>query len=229
VSEKQRPQRSDATANVGRLKAAALDLIGSGSDPSMGEIAAAAGLSRQTAYSHFPSRQALYDALVVHLVAAAAEVLDADLPADPTAGLEAWLARAWSLIDEYPALLNPAVFDASSRTSNTELMTEHEPIIGGLRRVLERASEQDLLPGGASPDWLVAAVIALGHAAGQEVAAARMGAKDAGVAFRSGALRLCLRDYTGGPGGRTTGPSRGPTSRPPVYIAERTFRDSCDL
>ena len=209
MSEKHRPQRSDATVNVGRLKAAALDLLGSGSDPSMGEIAAAAGLSRQTAYSHFPSRQALYDALVAHLVAAAAEVLDADLPTDPVAGLEAWLARAWSLIDQYPALLNPDVFDGSSRASDTEVMTQHEPIIGGLRRVLERAREQDLLPAGASPDWLVAAVVALGHAAGQEVTAGRMQAKDAGPAFRSGALRLCLRDVTGGPGATCTQPLPG--------------------
>lgn len=197
MSEKQRLQRSDATANVGRLKAAALDLLGSGSDPSMGEIAAAAGLSRQTAYSHFSSRQALYDALVTHLVAAAVEVLDADLPAEPRAGLEVWLDRAWSLIHEYPALLNPAVFAGSSRSSDADVMAEHEPVAGGLRRVLERAREQDLLPAGASTDWLVAAVIALGHAAGQEVTAGRMRASDAGAAFRSSVLRLCLPGATG--------------------------------
>lgn len=193
VSGKPRPQRRDATANLGRLQAAALDLLGRGSDPSMGEIAAAAGVSRQTAYSHFPSRQALYDALVTHVVGAAAEALDADLPADPVAGLESWLDRAWGLIDEHPALLNPALFAGSSGTPDTEVMSEHEPVLGGLRRVLERAREQDLLPAGASPDWLAAGVIALGHAAGQEVTAGRMRAPDAGAAFRSGALRLCLR------------------------------------
>jgi AcrR family transcriptional regulator len=204
VSGKLRPRRSDATANVGRLQAAALDLLGRGSDPSMGEIAAAAGVSRQTAYSHFHSRQALCDALVAHVVAVAAEALDADLPADPVAGLESWLDRAWSLIDEYPALLNPALYAGSSRTSDTEVMSEHEPVVGGLRRVLERAREHDLLPAGASPDWLVAAVIALGHAAGQEVTAGRMRATDAGAAFRSGALRLCLRGGTVEEGRRTS-------------------------
>jgi len=206
VSGKSRPQRSDATANLGRLQAAALDLLGRGSDPSMGAIAAAAGVSRQTAYSHFASRQALYDALVTHVVALAAEALDADLPSEPVSGLESWLDRAWSLIHEYPALLNPALFAGSSRASDTELMSEHEPVVGGLRRVLEQAGEHDLLPAGASPDWLVAAVIALGHAAGQEVTAGRMRATDAGVAFRSGALRLCLRGGTAPEKRQASGP-----------------------
>ncbi len=66
--------------------------------------------------------------------------------------------------------------------------------MGGLRRLLTRAGEDDLLPDGSSPDWLVAAVIALGHAAGLEVAAGRMSATEAGAGFRSGALRLCLRN-----------------------------------
>ncbi len=194
MSGNRRHQRSDATANVGRLKAAALDLLGRGADPSMGEIAAAAGVSRQTAYSHFSSRQALYDALVAHLVEAAAEALDAELPADPRVGLEVWLDRAWGLIHEHPALLNPAVFAGSSRRPDTDAMAEHEPVTHGLRRVLERAREQDLLPAATSTGWLVAAVIALGHTAAQEVSAGRMSAGTAGAAFRSSALRLCLRD-----------------------------------
>lgn len=164
----------------------------------MGEIAAAAGLSRQTAYSHFSSRQALYDALGAHLVAAAAERLDTDLPADPRAGLEAWLDRAWGLIDDHPALLNPAVFAGGPRSPEADVMAAHEPVTGGLRRVLEQARSQDLLPRNASTEWLVAAVIALGHAAGQEVITGRMSAEDAGAAFRSSAHRLCLQDPVDG-------------------------------
>lgn len=194
MSGKVRAQRGDATANRARLQSAALDLLGRGSDPSMGEIAAAAKVSRQTAYSHFPSRQALYDDLITFLVTRTAEALDVSLPNDPVAGLEAWLERAWGLIDEHPALLNPALFAGSSRPADSDGMEAHEPIVGGLRRVLARAGEHDLLPAGSSPDWLVAAVIALGHAAGQEVSAGRMPAAEAGDAFRSGALRVCLRN-----------------------------------
>ncbi len=194
MSGKSRQQRSDARDNVDRLQAAAVELLGRGGDPSMGEIAAAAGLSRQTAYSHFASRESLYDAVVTHLFKAAAEALDAELPSDPRAGLEVWLDRAWGLVHQHPALLNPAVFAGSSRARDTDVRDEHEPVTGGLRRALERARERDLLHVGNSTDWLLAAVIALAHAAAQEVMARRMPAGDAGAAFRSSALRLCLRD-----------------------------------
>lgn len=191
MSGKHRTQRSDAAANVERVRAAALDLLGGGADPSMAEVAARAGVSRQTVYSHFPTRQALYDALVDGLIEATARTMGTDLPPDPEAGLAAWLERAWGLVDAYPALLNPALF-AHRSASASDVMEEHEPLVGGLRRVLEEASARGVLVAGASPDWLVAAVIALGHAAGQEVAARRMTADEAGEAFRSGALRLCL-------------------------------------
>jgi AcrR family transcriptional regulator len=188
-----RGRRRDAEANVARVRDAALRLLAGGSDPSMAEIAAAAGVSRQTVYSHYPSREALYDALVGHLTAETAARLAADeLPADPVAGLEEWLTRAWGLIDAYPALLSPALV-AHAAADGTDPVDAHEPILGGLRSVLDAAADAGVLAGDASPEWLVSAVIALGHAAGSEVAAGRMPPDEAGRAFRAGAIRLCLR------------------------------------
>ena len=185
-----RPRRSDAAANEARILAAALALLADGTDPSMAEVSAAAGVSRQTVYSHYPSRKALIAAVRSHLTAASSAALAGDLPAEPVAGLHAWLSRAWQLIDAYPALLNPVLFAAAD--DQGDVVVEHEPVIGGLRRVLAVADADRVLADDASPDWLVAAVIALGHAAGQEVAAGRLGAAEAGAAFRSGALRLCV-------------------------------------
>lgn len=184
-----RSRRRDAEANVARIHTVTLDLLGYGRDPSMAEIAAAAGLSRQTLYSHYPSRAALYEALVAHLVTAAADALDRELPADPLAGLDEWLVHAWQLIDVYPALLNPALF---AGTEQTDTVAEHAPVTGGLRRLLDTAAEHGVLAQNATPEWLVAGVIALGHAAGQEVAAGRMTSAAAGDAFRASALRLCI-------------------------------------
>jgi hypothetical protein len=46
----------------------------------------------------------------------------------------------------------------------------------------------------SSPEsWAIAAVIALGHAAGQEVAAGRMRRDEAGAAYRDGVMRLLLK------------------------------------
>jgi hypothetical protein len=41
-------------------------------------------------------------------------------------------------------------------------------------------------------DWLVAATIGLGHAAGQEASAGRMSVTAAGAAFRDSVLRITL-------------------------------------
>jgi AcrR family transcriptional regulator len=202
MSRQPRSKRSDGVANVERIRLAALDLLGRAADPTMAEIAAAAGLSRQTVYSHFPTRQSLYDDLVARLVDLTAEALGKELPAEPAAALRAWVDRAWQLVVAQPALLNPALFAGSSRSTGDDVMAEHEPLVGRLRTVLAEAARLDQLAPGASPDWLVAAVIALGHAAGQEVAAGRLGVGQAGDAFRSGVLRLCLRDGSAQTGAR---------------------------
>jgi hypothetical protein len=39
--------------------------------------------------------------------------------------------------------------------------------------------------------WYLAAIVGLGHAAGQEVIAGRMTAAEAGAAFRGSVLRVC--------------------------------------
>lgn len=184
-----RSRRSDAKANAVKIHAATLRLLGHGGDPSMAEIANAAGLSRQALYDHYPNRKALYGTLIAHLLAETAAVLDDELPEDPVAGLEEWLTRAWELLDRYPALLNPALF---AEITETDVVAEHEPVTGGLRNVLANAAARDLLAPETSPEWLVAAVIALGHAAGQEVTAGRMSRTTAGATFRASALRLCL-------------------------------------
>lgn len=155
----------------------------------MADIAAAAGISRQTLYSQYPNRASQLDALRAQLITPTTAVLDGELRSDPAAGLEEWLSRAWNLLHSYPALLNPVLFADPSETD----VAAHEPVIGGLRRLLTAAADRDLLAPGVTPEWLIAAVIALGHAAGQEVGTGRMTSAAAGAAFRSSALRICLR------------------------------------
>lgn len=44
----------------------------------------------------------------------------------------------------------------------------------------------------ATASWIITVTIALGHAAGQEVTAGRMGPDEAGAAYRDSVLRLVL-------------------------------------
>jgi AcrR family transcriptional regulator len=185
MSKNDRAQRRDAAANADRVREAALELFGRGGDPSMSDIAAAAGVSRQTVHGHFPTRADLLRAVVDHITTETAAVLDAgDDDVDPKVALADWLTRSWQVIERHPAMLNPALFDAAADPA-----AAHEPIQRSLRGVLERAAAAGVLAADTSPEWAAAAIIALGHAAGQEVAAGRMAVAAAGSAFRAAALR----------------------------------------
>ena len=68
-----RSRRSDARRSIDAILNAARIVLGERSDASMEEIATAAGVTRQTVYAHFPSR----DALIAALIHAAAEQIAA--------------------------------------------------------------------------------------------------------------------------------------------------------
>src|SRR3954454_24484727 len=55
--------RADAARNVHRIVAVAARLLGEHPGAGMADVAAAAGVSRATVYRHFPTRDALIDAI----------------------------------------------------------------------------------------------------------------------------------------------------------------------
>ena len=85
--------RADATRNRGQLLAVATRVFASaGSEPSMRAIAREAGVGIATLYRHFPTREALVDAVyrdqVARLTAGARELLG-QLP--PAAAMRRWM------------------------------------------------------------------------------------------------------------------------------------------
>jgi AcrR family transcriptional regulator len=89
-----RRRRADARRSIDAILNAARTVLGERPDASMEDIATTAGLTRQTVYAHFPSRDALIAAL---LHAAGAETLAAidaaHLDAAPPASGRAKVAR----------------------------------------------------------------------------------------------------------------------------------------
>ncbi|HEX6685438.1 MAG TPA: helix-turn-helix domain-containing protein [Candidatus Limnocylindrales bacterium] len=183
-----RRRRADAQRNVSTILDAAVALLGRAPEASMDDIAVEAGVTRQTVYAHFRSRQAILDAVVERVTTEVVSVLDSinvDEGSAATA-LRRWLDAAWALMERYPVLLSPAMPVPPPQ----EEVERHEPVIGPLLALIRRGQRAGDFDRRFPADWLVAATIALGHAAGQEVAAGRMTSRKAGKAFAESVLRL---------------------------------------
>jgi AcrR family transcriptional regulator len=94
-----RPLRRDAARNRARILDAARDCFSaSGAETQIADVARHAGVGVGTVYRHFPSREALAEALaltcVEHLLAAAEEALAAP---DPGQGFATWVRAVASL------------------------------------------------------------------------------------------------------------------------------------
>jgi hypothetical protein len=115
----------------------------------------------------------------------------ANLEAGPAAdALTRCVESCWGLMERYPVLLNASIPAAPTPAGDRE---RHQPIIGPLTALVCRGQTSGEFDDSLPADWFVMAVIALGHAAGAQVAGGRMSTVDAAVAFRRSVLRLCLR------------------------------------
>ncbi|MEV4706070.1 TetR/AcrR family transcriptional regulator [Actinoplanes sp. NPDC049316] len=188
LQEPRRRQRADARRSIAAVLDAAVALLGGKPDASMDEIAVAAGVSRQTIYAHYSSRDALLHAVTRHITAEVAVKLSG-LDLDSGSAVEAlgrWIGASWTLLERYPVLLTPAIV-----TPDGDEQERHEPVTGGLIRLLERGRHGREFDPAMPTTWYLAAIIGLGHAASQEVLAGRMTPDEAGAAFRESAIKIC--------------------------------------
>src|SRR6202140_5417232 len=87
------------------LVVAARDLVAAGVTPTIEDAAAAAAISRTTAYRYFPNKRALL--LAAHPEIAATSMLPANPPHDPAARLDAVVANFSAMIMPTSALCRP--------------------------------------------------------------------------------------------------------------------------
>lgn len=155
-------RRADAERNITAILDAARDLFARGANPSMGEIATAAGVGRVTLYGHFPSREALIEAVLDRAIADTAETLTTmDLDAEPAdTELAGLIHTSWSILNQY-------------RRMRVVAMTELGP-----ERLIARGQDQHLFRTDLPREWLVASCYAIPHAAADEVDAGSLSAAD---------------------------------------------------
>jgi AcrR family transcriptional regulator len=182
--------REVATRNVEAILDAAEELLRQEGHASISAVAALAGVSRVTVYAHFPTWEALLEAVVERAVLRVTAAQEAARPGEGLAAeaLERVLAAGWQ------HLANQAMAQAVSELLSPEAVTRthqaaHRAIAGLLARGQADGSFRSDLPA----DWLVHASIALIHACNDGV---RSGRIDPGDALRI--LTTSVRDLFAG-------------------------------
>lgn len=183
-----RPRRADARRSVEAIVNAARGLLAERPGASMEEIAGAAGLSRQTVYAHFPSRDTLVAAVLNEeraegLAALEAAGLDDLAPID---ALRRFLDISWQIVERFPLALDPAV----ARTPGPDGGDAHDVVGRYLERIIRRGQRSGDFDRRFSAPWLTAATFGLGHSAGEEIAVGRLSQRKAADVLLRSALRL---------------------------------------
>jgi AcrR family transcriptional regulator len=183
---RRRRQRSDARQSIAAVLDAAIQVLASRPDAPMDEIARAAGVSRQTVYAHFPSRDALIDAVIDRASAEFTSLLDGmDLDQAPAAqALTRLLDAGWQVAARYPFLwLQPAVEPGKDAD-------RHAPVLDRMLAIVRRGQASGEFDASVPAHWLLSASLALGRATEDEVKAGRMTIEQATQAMHQGLLRL---------------------------------------
>lgn len=179
-----RRRRADADRSRAAILAAAITLLDERIDASMESVAEAAGVSRQTVYAHFPSRDVLLNAVLDRLTRETIEAIDAlDLDHGPALDtLLTLIDHGWRGFEEHPLLLQlPSTVEQDER---------HGPVVERFERLIRRGQCSGEITRDLPVAWLTSALIALGHAAGEAVGAHRLPAKKASAALRTSVIRL---------------------------------------
>ncbi|KAB8189785.1 TetR family transcriptional regulator [Nonomuraea phyllanthi] len=167
-------RRADAERNIAAILEAGMRLLSADPTASVADIAKAAGVGRVTLYGHFPSREALVDAVLDHAVGVADAVLaDDSLDTEPAPEAMARLLRSsWEVLDRHRRL-----FLAADRVLPTERIREHhEAPLRRVERLIARGRHEGDFRTDLPLGWLVTTFFSIIHSAAQEREAGRLGA-----------------------------------------------------
>jgi AcrR family transcriptional regulator len=160
-----RELRSDAQRNRERLLIEARTLFAErGADASLEEVARRAGVGVGTLYRHFPTREALLEAVLADDIKALRSVAEG-LCTSPSAreGLGAWLRALLAEATKYRNMSEPLM-----KTLKNELSDECQEMLAAGERLLVGAQKAGEVRADASIDDLIHAVAGVAWASEQD-------------------------------------------------------------
>src|SRR6266545_6035284 len=165
-------RRADAQRNIAAILDAGLVCFSRNADASVAEVARAAGVGRVTLYGHFPSREALMDAVLAHAIRQANTVLDAEaIDHGPASDALSRLIRSsWRVVDHHRSLLAAAHRDLPP----ARIRQHHDQAMARVEHLIARGQEEGDFRTDLPRPWLVATFYSLMHGAAEEVDAGRL-------------------------------------------------------
>jgi TetR/AcrR family transcriptional repressor of mexCD-oprJ operon len=170
-------RRATAERNVAAILDAAAALLARGATASTTAVATEAGVSRVTVYAHFPTRDALLEAVAERAVGAAKVALDAAQLEDGTApeALDRLIAIAWAQLDRHGAIAR----SVNDQLPPAAMTRAHKALYGPVGALITRGQADGSFRTDLPTSWLVSTYFALMHNCGDEVRADRLTSADA--------------------------------------------------
>jgi AcrR family transcriptional regulator len=171
-------RRADAQRSIAAILDAALACLARGPEVNMVEIARTAGVGRVTLYGHFPSKEALVDAVVAHAIGranAALDAVDLDHGSAPQA-MSRLAASSWQILNQHRQLMAAG----QRHLGPAQMRAHHDQAMTRVEQLIARGQSDGDVRTDLPRDWLVTTFYALLHAAAEDANAGRLDPAHAG-------------------------------------------------